>query len=153
MTVVEVINNTTGLDKETRKKEIMRRMVENGHQIPLNKLLSAKEILNLDIKNHVIQRYKQRFTRLYDIEIENMIKKDLLQGAVIVDSGHSGRFKVSTKGLILVMDEFAIYTTYDATGNDRNNIVDSSKAKLKKMTKKSRQHSRLDDLFSQISQK
>lgn len=151
MTVLEIINTTTGLEKKNRKKEIMRRMIENGQQIPLNKLLSAKEILGLEIKYHVIQRYKQRFSRMYDIEIETMIKRDLLDGGVIVDDGHTGRFKVSVKGVILVMDEQAIYTTYTAEGKNRNNIIDPAEAQLKKIKRKVHHTSRIDELFSQIS--
>lgn len=149
--IMEEIKQTTELRTDARKKEIIKKMVENGQQVPLIKLMSYRDIMKLVIKDHVIIRYKQRFERLYNIEIENMIKNDLINGAIIVEDGYNGRFKVYSKGIILVMDENAVFTTYDATGNDRNNVVDSARARLKKFQRKTPQERRLDSLFAQIS--
>lgn len=151
--IMQAIEETTMLPIELRKKEIVKKMVESGQQVPLTKLLSHRDIHSMEIKHHVLMRYKQRFAKLYDIEIENMIKNDLINHAMIVESGHSGRFKVHTKGMIIVMDENAMYTTYDASGNDKNNIIDNTQAKLKKIHRKSKQQNRLDYLFSTINQK
>lgn len=150
--IMKVIEETLGLSAEERKKEIIKKMVENGQQVPLSKLLTRKQILQMEIKVHVLNRYKERLSKRHDIEIENMIRRDLISSAMIVEGGHSGRFKVHTKGIIIVMDEHAMYTTYDATGNDKSNIVDHTKSKLRSIHRKTKQQSRIDYLFSTISQ-
>lgn len=149
--IMEAILDTTELPREDRKKEIIKRMVASGQQVPLTKLLTHKQICRLEIKDHVLKRYKKRLAKLYDIEIENMIKSDLINHAMIVEGGHSGRFKVYTKGLIIVMDETAMYTTYDAKGKDKNNIIDDTQAKLRKIQRKGKQQNRIDYLLSTLN--
>lgn len=150
--IMQVIEETKALSATERKKEIIKKMVETGQQVPLTKLLTRKQIFQMEIKIHVLNRYKERLAKLYDIEIENTIRRDLISNAMIVEGGHSGRFKVHTKGLIIVMDEHAMYTTYDAKGKDKSNIIDSTQAKLRKIHRKTKQQSRIDYLFSTISQ-
>lgn len=148
--LLETIQNCKNLNPEDKKREIVRNMIERGQQVPLNRLMPSHIIQKLSIKPHVLDRYKQRFAKLYDIEIENMIRKDLSEFAMVVGKGHSGRWIVHVKGVILILDEYAIHTTYDANGKDRNNIVDPTRAKLKKIEKNHRKVDRLNELFDLI---
>lgn len=148
--LVETIQNCKNLNPEDKKREIVRNMIERGQQVPLNRLMPSHIIQKLFIKPHVLDRYKQRFAKLYNIEIENMIRKDLSEFAMVVGKGHSGRWIVHVKGVILILDEYAIHTTYDANGKDRNNIVDPTRAKLKKIEKNHRKVDRLNELFDLI---
>jgi len=134
----------------SKKKDHFKQMIEKGIQVPLNKLLNARQIQSLQIKEHAFIRYKQRFAKLHDIQIEQEIKNALLTKSVIVENGHSGRWLVYAKGFIFILDETTIYTTYDANGKDRNNILNPTKATLSAVNRKSKPINRINHLFELI---
>lgn len=146
--LIKTAEEHQGLTKEDRKKAIVKQMIESGRQVPLSFLVSKSEILRMEIKAHVKTRYKQRFRNAYDIEIENMIRADLCSDAMIVDNADSGRFKVKTRNLIIIMDENIAFTTYDASGADRNNNLDPKAAILKSSRYNRQNH--IENLFAQI---
>lgn len=148
--VIEMLPSLTGKNKEERRKFVVEQMIENGQQVPLTKLFSAKQVQQLDVKQHVLKRFKQRFSKKYDIEIETEIKSLLLKNAMVVGKGHSDRWIVHAQGHIFILDERNIFTTYDANGNDKNNILDPTKQELKKARKKTRNLDRMNELFKAI---
>lgn len=138
---------------ENCNAQLVEQMVESGRQVPLKALLTYKEIQRLTFKEHALARFKKRFRRLHDIEIENMIKKDLMSSSMIVEKGHSGRWKVHCKGMILVLDKESVYTTYDANGQDSNNELDETKVQLQKVRKKTRGQDKIERLIVTLNEK
>lgn len=139
---MEVRNN------HIRKKEnAIINKVKRGQQVPLSKFMTNKEIYQLNVTPHAIERYKQRFKKLYDIQIEQDIKSCLAYNANIVELGKYDRFMVYSKGYIFVLDKENIYTVYDYNGNDRNNTLDETQEKMFKIQKKTRYMDELDRMF------
>lgn len=139
---MEVRNN------HIRKKEnAIINTVSRGQQVPLSKFMTNKEIYQLNVTSHAIERYKQRFKKLYDIQIEQDIKSCLAYNANIVELGKFNRFMVYSKGYIFVLDKENIYTVYDYNGNDRNNTLDDTQEKMFKVQKKTRYMDELDKML------
>lgn len=133
-------------DFYNEKKEKILKMVDKGMQIPLNKLFSTKKISSLEISEHVVNRYNERFRLDCRISIEKDILCSLQEEAYIIERGYSGRFLVSTINFIFILSDDSVVTVYEINGENKKNIKDKSERYLKKINKENQ----LDILFKQI---
>lgn len=149
MSIIKEINSQT----ETVSIDAMmvHAMVSRGQQVPLSFILSNRDIQNLKMTQHILFRYKTRFRNCYDIEIENMIRHDLKDSAFIVSLADEGRWKVYSKGIILIMDKDKIYTTYDVDGKDNSNELNESKETLNRIKSKRFDSDKIDILLKGLS--
>jgi len=134
------------------KKEAVMKMVAEGRQVPLYHLMSPGKIERMEIAGHAFERFRERFKNLYTVQIENEIKSTLKSSGVIVGLGQRDRLLVHSKGLIFVMDENVVYTTYHSKGDDKGNVLDETKAFLMQAKKNTRKLDRLNKVFDLLKE-